>query len=962
MMKYTKLQTKFVEEIQSNITIYKHNKTNARICTIENDDNNKVFSIAFRTPPINSTGLTHILEHSVLCGSKNYPVKDPFVELLKSSLNTFLNAFTFPDKTMYPCASQNDKDFKNLMSVYMDAVFYPQIYKHEEIFMQEGWHYHILDKNDPITYNGVVYNEMKGAFSDPEQILFRSVMHSLYPDTAYGYESGGDPKYIPDLSFEQFKDFHHKFYHPSNSYIMIYGNCDMEERMNWLDEAYLKDFDAIDFDTTIKSQDAFKNPKYHVEYYPVAKDEKLDNKTFLSYNLALPTTLDTKLMIAFSILVNALFDMPGAPLKQALIDANLGQDVQTLFDDGLLQPLLTIMVYNSNSNKENEFINLVNTKLEEIANNGLNKEVLLSLLSFAEFKARERLFSSRMPQGLEIQMTCLASWLYNDDEPFTKLEVLKYYSELKNEIENGYFENIIKKYFINNNHKSFVKLEPSHTYADETKKALDEKLAQYKSSLSNSELEALIAKNKALEEYQSAESTPEEIDTLPKLKLEDIDSEPEKYNCELISGKYDTIFNDYFTNDIAYVNYYFDISNLNKEDVLTTQLFCDLFKNVSTNSMSYQEINQFILKNTGGINAAMLTTVDKERNTSLRLRLSYSATSLNISKANDLLVDIIKNSNFKDEKRLYERICEVKLNNEMSVSSKGHVYALMRAGSYCDAAAYYSDLIGGLSYLDYLTSLVNNFDSLKEELIPKLENIYISLFSKENFLLGFAGTKKQYESLKCTFDDFYKMLNDKTNYERSVPTYSKLNEGIKTQYDVNFVARAGKFDQPFDGALLVLNNAISLNYLWMQVRVHGGAYGCNMQIKPYGYLGLTSYRDPEIKRTNKVYDDVVDFIRNLNPTEEELLKFKIGALGSLDAVMHVKEKSIVAQTQYLSGSTYEIRKKYREELINATKEKLNSFAPIFENALSQNNLCVIGNADKISDNVDMFVSIRSLTK
>ena len=424
MKNYTKLQTKFIEDIQSNVTIYKHNKTNARICTIENDDNNKVFSIAFRTPPINNGGLTHILEHSVLCGSKNYPVKDPFVELIKGSLNTFLNAFTFPDKTMYPCASKNLKNFKNLMSVYMDAVFYPQIYKYEEIFMQEGWHYHILNEEDPITYNGVVYNEMKGAFSDPQQVLMRNIMHSLFPETPYGLESGGDPKYIPDLDYNEFLNFHKKFYHPTNSYIFLYGDCDMEERLNWLDEAYLKDFDAIDFNTEVPYQKPFDKPQYIKEYYPIPKEQSLENKTYLSYNVALPTTLDTKKMIATSILVDTLLNNPGAPLKQNLIDAKLGADVYAYFDDGLLQPILSVMIMNSNEDNEEKFINLLNEKLNSYLQNGLDHEALLSLIQYAEFKVREGKFSY-MPKGLEIEMTALSSWLYDENQPFHKLENLK---------------------------------------------------------------------------------------------------------------------------------------------------------------------------------------------------------------------------------------------------------------------------------------------------------------------------------------------------------------------------------------------------------------------------------------------------------------------------------------------------------------------------------------------------------
>lgn len=962
MKNYTKLQTKYIEEIQSDVTIYRHNKTNARICTIENDDNNKVFSIAFRTPPINSCGLTHILEHSVLCGSKRYPVKDPFVELLKSSLNTFLNAFTFPDKTMYPCASQNDKDFKNLMSVYMDAVFYPQIYQHEEIFMQEGWHYHILDEKDDITYNGVVYNEMKGAFSDPEQILVRNLMHSLYPDTAYGFESGGDPKYIPDLSYEEFLNFHKKFYHPSNSYIFLYGNCDMEERMNWLDEAYLSDFDRIDFDTSIQPQKPFDRPLYQTEYYPVAKEDSLEDKTFLSYNLVFPTTLDTKLMIAVSVLVSALFENPGAPLKQALIDAKLGQDVQTMFDDGLLQPLLSIMVMNSNPQREEEFIRLVDDKLKEIVREGLDKETLRSLLNFAEFKARERSFSSRMPQGLDIEMTCLNSWLYSEDQPFNKLEVLTYYRQLREELDSGYFENIIETYFLRNTHKSYVKLIPSATVSEKSQQALKERLAAYKASLSAAELKALIEKNKALAAYQSAESTPEEINTLPKLKLEDITGEPEVLNCQRLAGKYPVLFSEYHTNDIAYVNYYFDISHLDAETLQNAALFADLFTYLSAGSMSYKDIHQFILENTGGLKASVASCINQNKECITLLRIQYSALTDKVEAVNRFIMDLLQNTRYTEEKRLYERLCEIKLANEMGVSSRGHTYALMRAGSYCDAYCYTADLTSGIAYLDFISELVRNFETKKQMIIADLAAVSKTLFAKNTFTLGFAGTKEQLQSVEKSADAFYEALPDACHREKTDFVGNQRNEGIKTQYDVNFVARAGRFTAPYSGAMLVLSNAISLNYLWMQVRVHGGAYGCMMQIKPNGFIGFTSYRDPAVAKTNQVYEDVVKWIKELNPTEDELLKFKIGAIGNLDTVMHVSEKAYTAQLQAFSGLTYEIRKKYRSEVIHATAAELRSFAGCFKEALAENNLCVIGNAGRIEENTKLFTDVRALTK
>lgn len=962
MNKYEKIQTKYIEEIQSEVTIYRHKKTKARICTIENTDVNKVFSIAFRTPPKDNTGLTHILEHSVLCGSKKYPVKDPFVELLKGSLNTFLNAFTFPDKTMYPCASCNDEDFKNLMSVYMDAVFYPQIYNHEEIFLQEGWRYHILDEKDPITYNGVVYNEMKGAFSDPEQMLLRNIMLSLYPDTAYGYEGGGDPNYIPDLTFEDFKNFHQKYYHPSNSYIFLYGTCDMEERMDWLDKEYLSRFEYCAFDTTIKYQPVFDKPISKSIVYSVMEEENLDNKAFLSYNLVFPTTLDVKLMIAITVLVNALFDNPGAPIKDALIKAQLGDDVQTMFDDALLQPFLSIMVLNSNAEKEKEFISIIDSQLKQLVKEGIDSELLISTLNFAEFKARERIFSSGSPQGLDIEITCLSSWLYDENAPFSKLEVLKYYEELKEDIHTNYFVDILNKYFLNNTHKSYVSLLPSSKCKDESTRALDEKLDSIKNNLTHDELIKLIQKNKDLAVYQSEPSTKEEIDTLPKLELKDIKPTPEDYNCVFVNEQdYPILFSNAHTNDIAYVSYYFELTNFDFKDFSYLGLYANLFTYLSTVNTSYKDIHQFILRNTGGLKANVFSIVNQDKVCKSYFKVKYSGLTHNVEKIHQMVKDMLFNMNYEDEKRLYERLCEIKIQNEMAISGRGHSIALLRASSYCDEGAYRTDLVSGIGYLDFISELVRNFKTKKNEIKSNLAKICL-YFSKNKFTLGFAGSKEQLDITLNTVGEFYNSLADEEDKNTNHFTPVVLNEGIKSQYDVNYVARSGKYNAPFHGALFVLSNALSLDYLWTSVRVRGGAYGCMLQIKPYGLIGFTSYRDPEVKRTNEVYENVISYIENLNPSDEDMLKFKIGAIGNLDPVMHISEKSAVAELQVLSGLTYETRKKYREQILNATKEELISFAAYFKEALKVKNICVIGNSTDIEAAKDTFDVIRNLSK
>lgn len=961
MKNYTKVSNKFIEDIQSNVTIYQHNQTKARICTIENEDNNKVFSIAFRTPPMNNGGLTHILEHSVLCGSKNYPVKDPFVELLKSSLNTFLNAFTFPDKTMYPCASQNDKDFKNLMSVYMDAVFYPQIYAHEEIFMQEGWHYHIVDEKDPIVYNGVVYNEMKGAFSDPQQILFRNLMHSLYPDTAYGFESGGDPAYIPDLTYEEFKEFHSKYYHPTNSYIFLYGNCDMEERMNWLDQAYLSKFEEIDFDTTIQYQKPFEKPVYQTGYYPLAKEAPLQNKSFLSYNVAFPTTLDPKLMIASATLVDVLLNNPGAPLKQALIDAKLGADVMAAFDDGLLQPILGIVVVNADEKREQEFIDLVDSTLKDILAKGLDHKALSSLINYQEFKVREGKFG-RMPKGLEIEMNSLNSWLYDENQPFSKLENLKYYQELKDDLDKGYFEKIVTDYILNNPHKSFVKLCPSYTCAEEKEKALVEKLAKYKASLSKEELASLIEKNKALAVYQSTPSTPEEVATLPKLSLEDLTTTPEQFNCQKLSQEFDILFSDYYTNGIDYINYSFDLTGIDEKSIQYTQLLCDLLTSLSTENKSYFEINQIVQNYSGGVALQVKPYKTMQRETKVNLSIIFSALGKNVSVINDLLKEILFETNFKDYKRLYERLSELNAGLEMSVANRGHVVSLLRAGSYLDETNYLSDAISGIGYIDFIHDLYLNFENKKEELVTTLEDLIQKTFTKKSFVLRFTGKKDALEKDLPIVKNFYASLKDVRPTWNFEFTPQFRNEGIKTQFDVNFVAKSGVYSAPFHGAMLVLNNALSLDYLWMQVRVHGGAYGCMLNTPTTGGIGFTSYRDPEISRTKKVYEDVISYIKDFNPSDEDLLKYKIGAIGGLDEVLHVSDKGTRAQSNYLQGNTYELQTKIRKEAISATKKDIVNLAPLFEEALAMDSLCVIGNANKIEANQNLFKETRNLIK
>ncbi|MBR6072482.1 MAG: insulinase family protein [Acholeplasmatales bacterium] len=955
MKNYTKISEQYIDEIDARFTTYLHNKTKAKVATIETDDDNKVFSIAFRTPPIDNTGLTHILEHSVLCGSEKYPLKDPFVELLKSSLNTFLNAMTFPDKTMYPIASKNLKDFKNLMDVYLDAVFHPNIYKHKEIFLQEGWHYHLENRNDELIYNGVVYNEMKGAFSDPEEILGRVIKKSLFPDTAYGYESGGDPKSIPNLSYESFLDFHSKYYSASNSYIYIYGDCDMEERLEYLDRKYLSKMDYVEFDTSLKYQDPFRLPKYKTEYY-----SSNDDNSFLSYNVVIPTTLDNKLIIALDILVSSLFNVTGAPIKEAIIKNNLGDDVDVSFDVDLLEPILSIVVRGANSSDEERFIELVDSELEKLIKNGFDKKSILSIINHEEFIAREKSFSPRTPKGLLISMASLSTWLYDDNNPCGKLLNIKYYSELKKDLENGYFEELAYKYILKNNHKSYIKLNPIKDYDLKEKEELKNKLRKYKDSLSDDELLKLVKDTNDLSLYQSTPDSMESILSIPKLSLEDIDPLPEKYNLDIIDDKYKILYSNYHTNGISYVKYYFNLDNINVNDFLYLNLYASMLTELSTMNYSYYELNERIRNDLGGISFGVISNKDNLGNVMISFVINSSFVDVNIDCFYDLLDEIINKTVFNDSKRLYEVISELRSNIENEVAGKGHVVSLTRAAANFDYSAYLSDLSGGIGYIDFIRNVYDNFDNLKNDIIDRF-NGYNKLFCKNNMIAGYTGSIL--DEFKKYSDKFFASLNDSVNYEKMEFNGINKNEAIMTPFNINFVSRCGKYDTDLGknvGYFEVLQNILRMDYLWDRIRVHGGAYGAMMRVSNDGIIGFTSYRDPNIDSTDNVYNEVCDYIDSLSLNDDDLLKYKIGTFGNNQLVLHNKDKAEIARSMYLKKLSYEERCKNRKEILECSSDDLKNLSKYFREALDNSSLCVIGSKDKIEESKIVFDNKRKL--
>lgn len=962
MEKYQVIKEKFIEEINSQAKLLKHIKSGARILLLSNDDNNKVFQIGFRTPPTDDTGLPHILEHSTLCGSQKFPVKDPFIELLKGSLNTFLNAMTYPDKTVYPVASCNDKDFANLMEVYMDAVFYPNVYKYEEIFKQEGWHYELENADAPIIYNGVVYNEMKGAFSSPEQVVMRASMHGLFPDTPYGVESGGDPDFIPELSYQDFVNFHRRYYHPSNSYIALYGDMDMEEKLEWLDKEYLSKFDEITVDSKLPMQEGFTEPKTEEIFYPIGKEESLEGKTYYSYNATIGTYEDTELAIAFQILSYVLLDAPGAPLKQRLIDAKIGKDIMSNFDSGLLQPMFNIIAKDADSNKISLFKEIINTALKDIVSNGIDKKSLKSALNYFDFKYREGDFGYA-PKGLMYILNAMESWLYDENRPFDRLQTNAIFESLQAKVETNYFEGLIEKYLINNNHVAYIICSPSNTLNDEKSKALEEKLAKYKASLSKEEIDKLVADTKALKEYQATPSRPEDIEKIPLLTRKDIKEtvEPLVNRVDEVGGV-KVLKHDLFTNGIGYLTFHFNTLDVPNRLIPYIGLLTNVLGYVDTSKYPYDDLSKEILMNTGGISASPSVIKLKDNDLYASLDITTRALYNKVPFVFEILTEIINNSKLDDKKRLYEIIAMNKSRRQMSILGRGHVVAASRALSYYSKAQKYSDLVDGISQYSFIEDLEANFDAKFDEIVANLKEAMKYIFRKENLIIDCTADNDDYKD--HVFDFVNSLYQDKVNPERFAFTIEKKNEGLKTSSQVQFCGKAGNYLEvgEYNGALLVLGMALRYDYLWTQIRVLGGAYGCLCEFNRYGDVYLGSYRDPNLERTIKVFDEIVEYIDKFNPDERDIMKYIIGAIGTLDTPLNAKAKGARGFRAYIQGLKDTDFQKERNEVLNVTVEQIKGLKPLIAKALSDNALCVIGNENKIEENKEMFKTIANLYK
>lgn len=966
LAEYEILDEHRVEDVQSDGFILRHKKSGARIAILSNNDDNKVFYIGFRTPPEDETGVPHIIEHTTLCGSKKFPVKDPFIELAKGSLNTFLNAMTYPDKTVYPVASCNDQDFKNLMDVYLDAVFNPNITKYEEIFKQEGWHYELTGKDDELKINGVVYNEMKGAYSSPDEVLSSQIYRSLFPDNTYSKDSGGNPEYIPKLTYEAYLDFYHKYYHPSNSYIYLYGDMDVVERLEWLDKEYLSLYDYKKVNSEINKQPAFDEIKNVEAQYSITMDDSQENKTYLSYNRVVGDTLDEMLYQAFDVLDYALVSSPGAPVKQALIDAGIGDDVYGSYDAGILQPVFSFVAKNANASQADEFESIIENTLKEVVKTGINKEALLAGINSSEFKFREADFG-QFPKGLLFGLNCLDSWLFDDMKPFIHLECLGTFAKLRKAVDTDYFEKLIQEYLLDNTHGSSVTVKPKRGLGNEREEALAKELSDYKASLSDEEIKKLIEDTEHLKKYQEEPSSDEDLRKLPMLTRADMKKNAMPFSNiedELLDVK--VVRHDIESNGIDYISFLFDAGDFAQSELGYLGFFTNALGLVSTEKYSYTDLANATNIYTGGISTGTASHPDiKDRyNFVFKFEVKLKALEKNLDKALELMEQMLLSSDFTDTKRLGELVAQIKARLQANLSSSGHLVAAMRSMSSFSRYALYQDELKGVAFYRSICRIEKELSESPKSVSDKLAAIAKKLFARNRMLISFTGNNEAYGNAKPSLEKVIAGFDKMSAVGNQAEVhFNTAKEAFIDASQIQYVAKTGDFiceGYEYTGALRLLRIILSYDYLWINVRVKGGAYGCMNTFLRSGESYFVSYRDPNLSDTLDVYDRIPEYIKSFSPDERDMTKYIIGTFSALDTPMNPEAKGSRSLSAYLEGITYEQIQKERNEILNAQPEDIRRLADLVEAVLKKDSICVIGNENMIKESAGLFENVEKL--
>lgn len=955
-------EKKFVEEVNAECYLFMHEKSGAQLLKVANDDANKLFNIAFKTAPENDCGTPHIMEHSVLNGSKNFPVKSPFDVLMQGSLNTFLNAMTGSDITTFPVASMNDKDYFNLMHVYLDAVFNPLIYSDPKILQQEGWHYELNSVDEPITYKGVVYNEMKGAYSSPERELDYQTNKILFPDNTYGVSSGGYPTAIPKLTYDDFISFHKKYYHPSNSYILLYGNGDLNKELEFIDTEYLSKYDNDGTKIEIPLQKPFDAMKEAEKTFAVPEGAPTSDQTFLSLSFVAGKSNDRALCMTFDVLTQALVNHESAPLRLALQEAGIGRDVRASFNEAQ-QNVFQIIVQNANPEDKDRFKEVVFNTLNKVVSEGFDRSMIEGIINRMEFNLKE---GDSAQKGLMCLMMTYQPWFFGDN-PFEGLEFNKPLAEVKKALDSDLLQKTVQKYIIDNPHSLLMVLKPEPGLQAKIDAKTTGELKEYKASLSAEEIEKLVAQTNDLLDHQKKEDSPEALATIPMLALSDIGKDVEWFPVtEKTENNVPVLQYDDFTNDIIYVNLYFDLQTLPQELLPYTSLLSTVLGKMNTENYSFGDLGNELNIHTGGFNTYSNIYYENLSDESIRPKfiVTSKATMEKTDKLFELVAEILNTSKFEDKERLKELITRQQARIDSDVKNNGLNYAMKRVNSYFSNSGMLNEITGGIEYYQFITDLSKNFDAKSDEIVNKLKETAGILFKQENLTGGVTCTEKDYPVFAAAMNTFVSKLpqGEKTEQNWNFDL-TKKNEGLLTASKVQYVVKGYNFEKlgyEYSGKMRVLNQVLSTDWLQNQVRVIGGAYGGFCGFSPNGNVYFASYRDPNLKETLDNFDKSPEFLSNFEVDEKGMTRFIIGTVSSLDFPMNVSDKGDLAFQRYFEKTTLDFKKAEREAVLTTTPDDLKAMGKMVQDILNQNDICVYGNEDKIQQNKTLFNNLVNL--
>ena len=939
------IQKKDVSDIASKMYVFEHVKSGANLVYLENDDTNKCFSAGFRTLPEDSTGICHIIEHSLLCGSKKYPTKEPFVNLLKGSMATFLNAMTAYDWTIYPVASQNDKDFSNLMSVYLDAVFAPLSVLDEKPFLQEGWHLEMNSVDELPQYKGVVYNEMKGAMSSVEEQLSQKTLESLYKGTCYEYNSGGDPEAIVNLTYDYYKEFYHRHYHPDNCLLYLYGKMDINEKLKFIDEEYLSNFEKGNNPIIIKRAAKVVNTEISSEYEISESEEEKDN-TYMSLAFALDTYDNALDLIGFGILNEALMSTNDSPLKKALLALNMGQDVASSIDDDNIFPSFQVFLHKTNVEYKEKFLNYFIAECKKLVKDGIDKNLLLATINNNEFRSKE-MDSGRSPKGLFFAFNLMQSFNYH--VPYENyLEYSRYYDYYRKELNNGYFERLLEKYIINSDHYVEVVLKPNKELG--AKKALEmkNKMQSIYDKMTLEEKEECVKKTKELIAYQSKKDTLDELATLPKLALSDINSNVNTLPTKEVSdGNHRFIEHNFSTNGIGYLKLFFDLSVLEYDELPYALILSNLFKELDTKDMKAQEILSYIKTYLGQLSFSLLFGGASKEACTIKFAITASALEENINKIPYVLNEIINNS-VLDYSKINTILLQMKMNYRSTIIEDGMDVVSTMARSSSSKEGSITFKLGAYNMYYFIDEILEEDAS---QLISKLKDVADRIFNINNLVASVSGNDSVISKLKNVTKDIKLHTND-ISIALHIGLNSRESKALVIPSGVNYNGKAINLkDLGYEntGALKVIRHILNYDYLWPEVRVKGGAYGCRINVLSCGDIVLSSFRDPNVKNTFDVYNNVYAYLENLDLTEDEFNTYLIGAIGGFDQPASNSARIATADSYYFMGITDDMRKSMKEEMIKTTLAEVKSYAKLFKELAQMASSFTIGNEAKIKE-------------